>query len=228
MPTFVNPYDVTAPPDTETERDGALNIRTHKSAWLERVQVEHDWPTASGAGSGRHKFPIGNTAARPADNPAAPGGNIFLNTQEGNFDYWNGAVWTPLYVSNSGTAVKVLSASPNLTLTTTPQDIPGTVATSATVLNPIIIPFVDYTTNSGQLGDSQLQVFLVVGTVTFGPVIAAAPELGQTALQSCLPYVAGVLPIGTTIKLQALVTTNSGGVTGVINRAGYVVYPLNP
>lgn len=124
MPTFVQTFNTALPTDQEDRTNGANRMREHKLAVRERYQVEHDLPAASGAGSGRHKFPYGPSSARPTDNIATPGGNIFLDTTLNQIVFWNGSAWVPSVTPVSSNVVKGNSTSP-LTLTTSYQDIPG-------------------------------------------------------------------------------------------------------
>jgi hypothetical protein len=88
--TFTNPYDVTKPLASDLASGGDDQIRSDKAALLERMLVEHDFPTAAGAGSGRHKLAFGDTASRPTDIVA---GTPYFNTETLFAEIWDGAQW---------------------------------------------------------------------------------------------------------------------------------------
>lgn len=90
MPTFSDPWDVATPAGTDQRSAGDDRIRELKRALKERYETEHDFPVSTGSGSGRHKFPRGNTASRPTDVVA---GSLYINTQTGNIEYYDGAAW---------------------------------------------------------------------------------------------------------------------------------------
>lgn len=102
MPTFAKAFDVTKPLVGDLLTNGDDQIRDDKAAMLERLTVEHDFPTASGAGSGRHKFPFGTTAARPTDVVA---GTVYYNTQIPAVEIWNGSAW--VQISSAADATKL-------------------------------------------------------------------------------------------------------------------------
>lgn len=97
MSTFVKDFNTGTPLGTDSRAKGDDDIRDSKEAVRERLAVEHDFPTASGSQSGRHKFSVGNTAARPTD-PAV--GSIHLNTQTSDIDIWTGSAWATLIQTN--------------------------------------------------------------------------------------------------------------------------------
>lgn len=100
MSTFLDPFDISTPIGSEDRSLGDDRIREFKRAFKERYEVEHSLPTASGAGSGRHKFAYGTTAARPTD-PVT--GSIYFNTQTGAVEQYDGAAWQTRAVAADST-----------------------------------------------------------------------------------------------------------------------------
>lgn len=88
---FSQTWDETKPANADPMSSGDDEIRAFKIGVRERAEIEHDWPSAGTGGTGRHKFPFGNTAGRPATPPT---GAIYFNTQTGNIEQWDGAAWT--------------------------------------------------------------------------------------------------------------------------------------
>ena len=74
-------------PDGATEQVAVLDnylreVRANLKDW---ANIEH------GLTGGRHKFAVGNTASRPATGLET--GTIYINTQTGAIEYWDGAAW---------------------------------------------------------------------------------------------------------------------------------------
>lgn len=76
---------------TEFVREGDDHLRLVKGVVKADVSVEHH---VTGADAGRHKFPSGNTASRPA---AGATGAAYFNTQNWTWDRDDGANWYPTY-----------------------------------------------------------------------------------------------------------------------------------
>lgn len=90
MATFTDPFDPATPPGTQDRSLGDDRIRELKRAIIERLQQEHSFPEASGAGNGRHAFPTGASGARPSDINT---GSVFFNTDDNSWEVWNGSSW---------------------------------------------------------------------------------------------------------------------------------------
>ena len=77
------------PADSEGASEGAERIRDLKTDLRERDDVEHYMSVTDGAEQGTHKFPVGNTAARPT----AASGRLYLNSELETLDFHDGTAW---------------------------------------------------------------------------------------------------------------------------------------
>lgn len=100
--------DITAPPDTQAISAGALRIRETRVATVTSFDVEHDL-------AGRHTFPRGTTAARPAVGKA---GSIYFNTDSNLLELDDGSVWRMVH-----TTIPSTIASNQITLTLASQSV---------------------------------------------------------------------------------------------------------
>ncbi len=214
MPTFTNPYDVTTPADTESRTQGGSRLREHRAGHLERTIVEHDFPTASGSGSGRCLIPRGATSGRPTDNPAAPGGSLYIDTQIGNVVYWNGSAFVPLIVPPSANSLTASLVSP-YTLTTAFANI-GVSLTTLVAGTYVIFSYASYSTLDTNAGRGQVQL---VGTNAFTTILlsrigrtssAPPPSDGDADAISGEPFIVNIPTVGTVLNMQAK-TSNANG-----------------
>jgi hypothetical protein len=83
-------WDITKPGDNDLVRNYPALARTDKTTLQTQLAVEHDLINTGGTSTGRHKFPSGNTAGRPATPPT---GAIYVNTQLAVIEQWDGAAW---------------------------------------------------------------------------------------------------------------------------------------
>lgn len=127
----------TAKPVGSTEFVSSLDdyIRELKTQLKDWADVEHIKTT------GRHKFSIGNTAARPAT-PAT--GQVYINTETGALEYYTGSAWAPVnnsshtplhaYIDGAGTGATLYMGNGNIS---TPSEVLCSVllATNGTLKN---------------------------------------------------------------------------------------------
>lgn len=89
-------WDITVPQDTDPIRQGASVIRTLKSDLQGALQTEGVFPGANPASPVyRWKPRVGNTAARPANDPVNPG-TVYYNTDLNEWELDSGTAWTVL------------------------------------------------------------------------------------------------------------------------------------
>ena len=82
-------WDKNKPAGSDLVPDVDDEIRTNNDALETALNLEHDFSTGGGQ-TGKHKFPVGTTANRPA---ASIAGRIYLNTETNSIERDTGSDW---------------------------------------------------------------------------------------------------------------------------------------
>ena len=85
-------WDKNKPAGSDLVPDVDDEIRTNNDALETALNLEHDFSTGGGQ-TGKHKFPVGTTANRPA---ASIAGRIYLNTETNSIERDTGTDWVDI------------------------------------------------------------------------------------------------------------------------------------